>query len=470
MNRREEYDLLLQELETTPPALEYTLPRAKARLRRRRCLFRPAASLASFFVCFVLLVNFCTPVAYACSRVPFLRELAAAVTFSPSLTAAVEHEYVQPLELEQTQNGITARVEYLIVDEKQVNIFYRISGDDYDLFNEHPIIRQLNGEHMRSCSYGLNDWDAPAGALKSMTVDFVEADVPPALRLELDVRGTREEERWQTAPEHATDLLPSEWDTTEPDPHATFTFDIHFDPAFTAPGKLIPVGQVIQLEGQAITVENIEIYPTHLRMNLLEDEANTARLEGLEFSILINGGKRFGPISDGIVSTATQEDPRRLSYRTDSPYFEDARTITVSITKAEFTEKDRERCHLNLLTGEMDFIPEGVTFHSARQLRGTWEVEFLVEETKEHHFFSVWEHNYYDPEGGEHDITSATHGSHSVEKEDGSFEQLEGVFLNAIYLEDYPYDEVWLTPAYTRRWRAETPLTFTVEVPEDAAS
>ena len=109
----------------------------------------------------------------------------------------------------------------------------------------------------------------------------------------------------------------------------------------------------------AITVENIEIYPTHLRMNLLEDEANTARLEGLEFSILINGGKRFGPISEGIVSTATQEDPRRLSYRTDSPYFEDARTITVSITKAEFTEKDRERCHLNLLTGEMDFIPRG---------------------------------------------------------------------------------------------------------------
>ena len=91
MNRNEEYSALLRELEDTPPALEKALPRARARLRRRRVL-QPAASLAGLACCFVLLVNFCAPVAYACSRVPLLRELAAAVTFSPSLSRAVDNE------------------------------------------------------------------------------------------------------------------------------------------------------------------------------------------------------------------------------------------------------------------------------------------------------------------------------------------------------------------------------------------
>ncbi len=40
------------------------------------------------FFLFVLLVNFSAPIAYACSQVPILRELAEAVTFSPSVGIA----------------------------------------------------------------------------------------------------------------------------------------------------------------------------------------------------------------------------------------------------------------------------------------------------------------------------------------------------------------------------------------------
>ncbi|MFR7893274.1 MAG: DUF4179 domain-containing protein [Dysosmobacter sp.] len=54
--------------------------------------------------------------ARACGRIPLLADLAKAVSWSPSLSAAVENDYVQPLRLSQSKNGITARVEYLIVD------------------------------------------------------------------------------------------------------------------------------------------------------------------------------------------------------------------------------------------------------------------------------------------------------------------------------------------------------------------
>ena len=111
MTRNEEYLTLLQELETTPAALDGTAERALRRRRRdRRLRFFgvPAGSLAACFIAFVLLVNLFPPFARACGGVPVLRALAQAVAWSPSLSAAVENDYVQPMGQSQTVNGVTA--------------------------------------------------------------------------------------------------------------------------------------------------------------------------------------------------------------------------------------------------------------------------------------------------------------------------------------------------------------------------
>ena len=119
MTRNEEYQALLQELETTPAALDGAVERAlrrRKRDRRLRLFGVPAGSLAACFAAFVLLVNLFPPFARACGSVPVLRELAQAVAWSPSLSAAVENDYVQPIGQSQTVNGVTATVEYVIVD------------------------------------------------------------------------------------------------------------------------------------------------------------------------------------------------------------------------------------------------------------------------------------------------------------------------------------------------------------------
>ena len=95
MNRNEEYNTLLRELDQTPPELEYTVTRAKARARRhqaRRWVGVPVGTLAGAFAAFVLLVNTVPTFALACSHVPVLGDLAAAVDWSGSLSRAVEHD------------------------------------------------------------------------------------------------------------------------------------------------------------------------------------------------------------------------------------------------------------------------------------------------------------------------------------------------------------------------------------------
>lgn len=145
MNRMDEYAALLAELEQTPEELDHTvnkaLNRKNALQKKRRFFSTTLGGLAACFAAFVLLVNLSTPFARACGRIPLLADLAKAVSWSPSLSAAVENDYVQPLRLSQSQNGITARVEYLIVDRKQVDVFFSIRSDDYaHLDLDHPTL------------------------------------------------------------------------------------------------------------------------------------------------------------------------------------------------------------------------------------------------------------------------------------------------------------------------------------------
>ena len=335
MNRMEEYQSLMQELEAPVPALEHTLDRAMARNARRKRIMRPVTGFAAAFACFVLLVNFCTPVSYACSKVPLLRELAAAVTFSRSLTDAVDHRYVQPLHLWQKDGDVTAIVEYLIVDQKQVNVFYRLDSELYDSLSEDPMILLEDGSHPTSCSYGLNDWDVPNGELRSLTIDFIDADVPDTLRLQLSVE-SRELQAEETVPAEISpeDELLLEAPEHDPNYIAQFDFLLEFDPEYTAAGKTIHVDQTVELDGQRITLTTMEIYPSHLRLNISDDPENTAWMKRLDFYIQTDWGMRFDPVANGITATGTVDSPMMASYRADSTYFYDARHLKVVITGA----------------------------------------------------------------------------------------------------------------------------------------
>lgn len=82
------------------------------------------------------------------SKVPILRELAEAVIFSRSLSDAMDNEYVQSLYLSQVDGDVAATVEYLIVDQKQVNIFFRLYSDVYEELHVDPTFLSPEGKNL----------------------------------------------------------------------------------------------------------------------------------------------------------------------------------------------------------------------------------------------------------------------------------------------------------------------------------
>lgn len=467
MNRNEEYRRLLEELDTPNGAVEYTLTRAKARLRRRRLLLRPLTALAAVFLCFVTLVNVSEPVAYACAQVPGLRELAEAVKFSRSLTDAVENEYGQSIELTQTDGDVTATVEYLVVDQKQVTVFFRLESEVYDSLNVDPYFMAADGvNHLSSCSYGCNDYNVPNGQLQSVTIDFISGDVPESMRMYLNVWDAdlnRQQAMEQIMEAPATAAPESEWDAgneyREPDYVSRFDFLLEYDPYFTQTGKHIEVNQTVEMDGQRIIIKDVEVYPSHLRVNVEDDPENTAWLKDLDFYIETDKGERFDTVSNGISATGSLDTPMMDSYRADSTYFYEADELKIVITGATWLDKDMETIHVDLASATADVMPESAELAGVERQGSRWVVCIRAKWRIENSFRQIFMNTYYDAEGNSYDIRSW-----SSALSYGEYEETEGYFFEVFPLNDYPYNEVWLTPAYSHWWTAEEPVTLTITI------
>ena len=467
MNRMEEYNELLKELEVVDEStgteesteciidkrLEGILDRAIARRKRKNLVLRPLIGVAASFALFVLLVNFSTTVADACSGIPVLRELADAVTFSPSLEDAVDNEYVQPMNLFDQDGDASAKVEFLIVDQKQVNIFFRVFSDKYEELYVDPGVKGVEKD-LESNSVTLNGWDIPNGELQSVTVDFYDSNVPSSMRLELDIRaGELTEEIPVTEEEEFYPSGPSEEEYIS---HLEFVLE--FDPQFTAGGRIIEVNQTVELEGQKITIEELEIYPTHMRINISDKAENTAWLKCLDFYVEADWGKRFEPVQEGLTSTGDGEGATMTSYRADSTYFYDAKSLKLVITGAKWLRKDMEKVYVNLRTKETDPLPEGVELYLTEEKSLGWIVQFKNKYREKDHFHQIMMSDYYDNEGNEYSFNSWGQGYFDL-----SPEEQKHYFIEELRLSDYHQDEVWLSPAYSHVWKAEEPVVVEIK-------
>lgn len=453
MNRKEEYQQLLSALAETPDALQHTvervLTREKASRKRKRALAVPAIGLAACFTAFVLLVNLSVPFASACGHIPLVRELAKAVAWSPSLSAAVENEYVQPIGQSQTVNGITATVEYVIVDQKQLNIFFTLDSRDYDnLSAEMPTFSEE-----QVCSVIGAGFRQPPGTLLDFTMDYHDRDVPDSLTMTFGVTTWETPDYTHMAPpdrSYEDDMLdPAE--EPKPDILAEFTFSLHFDPNFTAKGERIPVNADFALDGQSLRVTDVEIYPTHVRVNVSADGENTAWLKDLEFYLEDERGERFEPISNGVSGTGDEDSPMIISYRLESPYFADCRHLTLHITEALWLDRDMERVKVDLAAGRAERLPEGVTLHRAEKREGGWLLTFRVaEEANVHH--QLFNMEYYDEAGTRYETNRS-----GFTTGDGGYAEEQ------LPLQDFYGDVVWLCPCYSRSSTEPVPVTIPIK-------
>lgn len=466
MTRNTEYTNLLAELEQTPAELEATVKKALKRentsRKKRRAFGISAAGLAACFAAFVLLVNLSVPFARACGSVPLLRELAKAVAWSPSLSAAVENEYVQPIGQSQTVNGITATVEYVIVDRKQLNVFYTLNSREYPQLEAECRVFLPGAQGSYGTSSG--DFGTPNGELRSVRVDFVESDLPETLELAVQVYAGRSSEE----PAEASTAQVGEEDPfaapsgEETDYLAEFTFPLEFDPTFTAKGEVIPVNAVFTLDGRTVSITEAEVYPTHMRLNLQTDPGNDAWLTGLAFYMEDETGRQFQPSRNGLLSAGMTGGSDDSTIWLDSPYFSHSRRLTLHITGAEWLDKEAPRVRLDLAAGTAENLPENLRFLKAEKLTGGWIVSFLAPLREEDRMYGLFNHTFWDGEGQEYDISWESSRYGYDDPVTGEYTDSDTVFTEEFPLPGLDGDVAYLEPLFNRVSTFETPVSISI--------
>ena len=454
MTRRDEYEKLVQTLAETPAQLDDTVQKAEIRLRfrHRKRLFvtMPAASLAALLLVFVMLVNLFPTVAYACGRIPLLKDLAQLVAISPSLSAAIENEYVQLVGQEQTANGITARIEYVIVDQVQLNVFYSVTSDAYEFMTMRPKIKAAPGD-VELEGYSLRQSGGFArenGQLNYFTVDFVKDDMPDALQLILQVKDAGSPFSVAHEPAAPADAVPPSGEPDEEDFAAAFTFDVSFDPYYTAQGEVLALDKTFKLSDQQLMLKSAEIYPTHSNLNFEDVSGNTAWMVGLKYYLENEKGERFEPIGNGISATGSADSPMMESQHMESVFFSQSKKLTLYITGVTWLDKDYEKVRIDLADVTAGQLPRGIEFESAEKTPVGWAVTFTAPQYKQGSSYQLFSSTYYDEYGHSYMNRQWSTLTADYINEDGAEDPSR--FTVSFTLKDYPYDVVYLMPSFTR--------------------
>lgn len=449
MNRKEEYETLLRELEQTPPRLEFTVTRAEARGKKRRTLRLwgvPVASLGGVFAAFVLLVNLSLPFALACVETPLLKELMAAVAVAPSIKAMVKNDFIQPMNMTQEADGASMTIHYLAYDGTEVHIFYTATYNGSDRVEIFPEYTLPNGEPVESISYS-SGMPPEKGELGHMNLHLYRQELPPALTMQVGIHPRTEGEDGD-APRPA--LERREWsnpdDEVREEPAVVLDFQLEFDQTFTTAKRTYTPHTPVTIDGRTITLETVTVYPTGTQVEFSDGEGNDAWLKGLDLWLEDGRGNQIERKKNGVVSSGGTGEfvP---TYWLESSYFDPEAELTLCIEGATWLEKGRESMTLDLARPQDSESLPGIRLEQVVREGADVKLIFHSQDKR-----SMMSNIYVTPEG-ETGYTNVW-GSRSLNDADPS----QPPFEEYTYLWDYPWDTVEMGLHYTQTTRLSQPL------------
>ena len=348
MNREQEHNALKQELISTTPSLDDVFTKAQARMRKRNIRNRvitPLSTCLAVLLVFVGLVNFSPAVAMAMEGVPGLQRLAEFVSFSPSLSEAVENEFVQGLELEQlVGDDVIMRVEYVIVDGQQIHIFYSLDSQVYTDLGVSVGARGASTTEIADCC--LETW-------MTCCYEFIYARMFLAPQRGTKLNDLRQltigfEEGMQIPTVVIWEGEVTEGNFIDARTIGRYMFTIVIEEVF-AIQESYEVNYSFILDGQGFTITTVELNPAHTRVNLDTDwENNTKILSRLIFYMKNERGERFDPpkpesfdLINLPAGGADFDGPWRLEdHFLNTAFFSESESLVIVILGAEWLDSE----------------------------------------------------------------------------------------------------------------------------------
>lgn len=354
--------------------------------------------------------------ANAVASIPGMEKVVALIQDNKGLQAAIDNEYYQLLNHSIEKDGVTLTLDGAIADEQEMIIFYTVKG-----FNEGeqfsgglPQITGNEGEDIviRASADSLNDVDGKGlEQASTVNVQFQEginkSDFIFKVKLESDSRSIEYEIPFSIAKEKM-------------------------------PTIRYPINETVSIEGQKITIKQIEISPIKVGVHVFVDPLNTKEIFGFEDLRLIDDkGEIWSSITNGLVASGTSDYGK--VYYLQSNYFEQPQGLTLTFNKLQAMDKNEAYVVIDTDKGIILEQPTDQRFTVKKTTHSLIELYLNGEKEFHHDPFN----SFFDAEGKEIQSMGGGFSRNSDERIEISVRLLDEPYVNPIKLPLYGYPQ-WI--------------------------
>ena len=318
---------------------------------RRRWKRMVIAVAASFVLAFVGIVNLFPTVALAMNDVILLKDLARAVTFDPSMRACLENEYAQYVGEEQiTEDGHYSKVYYMVVDAGRISIYYKtdVPKDAEDLYS-YVLVKGKDGEDIGKACCLL---DTEIEGLHEIQVDFVNEEIPDEIQLEVCYA-----EPVTVNMDNGESYDVADW---VENPGSKSVYHLYIEQEYRTVMKSFDIQQEVEVSGQILWIERLEIYPTQARLLFHENETNAEILLNIDIVLVDDKGREYGQRENGITGFATEEMTTKWY---NSTYFSKTDEITIRIKGGEWITQEKRYGVISNEKQTIENLPDGIEIY-----------------------------------------------------------------------------------------------------------
>ena len=356
-----------------------TKPRQPLLRRLWRFVLLPLTVLTAVLGVFMFLVNSSPGFAAACAKLPVLGALSEGLRFQSNRFYTVDNEYCQTLNLAQTRGDTTVRVDFLVVDQQTVTVFYHLETKQPERYYLSPRAWLSDGtDAFEGCETLINDYsEGPLAGLNSFTLIF-PGEVPPTLQLQLKLYAyDREASGANAAP-------------------ASFDFLLRYDPTLTSAGRHYPQNRTVLLEKdleeeKPLHITDVEVCPDHVKICVEGDPADRRWYHYLRYELTTPEGltlRTDDPIyapRDVFYGTEFLCDPaggvEKAVLRVDSVLLESCESLTLVIKGFDYrTEMEPNSPYVDLVRGTAERLPAGVELIRVVRDGEDWLLTFRCED------------------------------------------------------------------------------------------
>ncbi|REK61490.1 MAG: hypothetical protein DF221_16325 [Brevibacillus sp.] len=317
---------------------------AEARRRQMRTQRLHRIGWSALTACVLMLglvfsIRLSPAVAAYVSRVPGLKPLVELIQYDKGLQMAAQHGLTQQVGRSAVRGKVSFTVDQVLMDQKRMLIVYTIKNAEPGHVTklEKLELYDPEGNQLKAgFSWSHKPADKEAVVSQNKLDVYWQDDVPIPDRITAKVTLSVDNQVWEP-----------------------LSVDIPIDKSTYADltEKVYPVNKTVIVDGQAITVERVTVYPTQTEVAIRFDPKNSKRIFGFDNLRLVNEkGESFAFWGNGVSSHSVDEDS--VVYYLESSYFTPPEKLYVTADGIRALDKEKLHVVIDAKTGRLLQAPD----------------------------------------------------------------------------------------------------------------